>query len=189
MSKPRRYIQDMSAELLTADELLRVNIKGKRTELIRGRLVVREPAGFRHGVVAAEIGRRLGDFVRSQSLGVVVAAETGFKIASNPDTVRAPDAGYVSNAQLPTPLPRGYADFHLDLAVEVLTPDDRAGEVLGKVSDWLESGARLVWVIDPERRVARVYRADGDESVLSAAGVLDGEDVLPGFHCPLAELF
>jgi Uma2 family endonuclease len=75
-----------------------------------------------------------------------------------------------------------------DLAVEVLSPGDRPGEVLGKVGDWLRAGCRVVWVIDPERRQVRVYRTDGSESVLGESDALDGEDVLPGFSCPLADL-
>jgi Uma2 family endonuclease len=85
-------------------------------------------------------------------------------------------------------LPRGYADVAPDLAVEVLSPDDRAGEVLAKVSDWLRAGCQLVWVIDPDRRVARVYRADGSESLTSGGAALDGEDVLPGFTCRVEDL-
>lgn len=70
--------------------------------------------------------------------------------------------------------------------VEILSPHDRAGEILAKVGDWLDAGARRVWVVDPERRVARVYRLDGTEDVISDDGALLGEDVLPGFNCTLA---
>jgi Uma2 family endonuclease len=174
--------------LLTADDLSRLNIQDKRTELVRGRLVVREPAGFRHGVVALEIARRLSDFVTSRSLGVVVAAETGFTLFRDPDTVRAPDAAFVRADRVPQPLPRGYAAFAPDFVVEVLSPDDRAGEVLAKVGDWLDAGVRLVWVLDPDRRVARVYRSDGSEAMIAAENTLDGEDVLPGFTCRLSDL-
>jgi Uma2 family endonuclease len=75
-----------------------------------------------------------------------------------------------------------------DLAVEVLSPGDRPGEVLAKVADWLTGGARLVWVLDPERRQVRVFRTDGSESLLGESDALDGEDVLPGFSCPLVDL-
>jgi Uma2 family endonuclease len=98
------------------------------------------------------------------------------------------DVGFIRAARVPSPLPRGYADFVPDLAVEVLSPDDRAGEVLAKVSDWLSASCRLVWVIDPDRRMARVYRADGSESLVSADATLDGEDVLPGFMCRVEDL-
>src|SRR2546422_3626568 len=72
-----------------------------------------------------------------------------------------------------------------DLVVEVLSPGDRPGETLAKIADWLSAGTRLVWVIDPERRLARIYRQDGSESILGEADTLQGEDILPGFACKL----
>ena len=182
------YIASMTSEVMTADELGRLNLPDKRTELIRGRLVVREPAGFRHGVVAVRIAHYLQEFVLSHDLGVVVAAETGFKLEAAPDTVRAPDCGFVRKARVPDPLPRGYFPLSPDLAVEVLSPDDRPGEVLSKVADWLQAGSVLVWVIDPERRTARVYRADGSESHLSDSDALSGEELLPDFELALAKV-
>jgi Uma2 family endonuclease len=189
VKKPAPYIERMATpDLLTADDLLALNIQNRRTELVRGRLIVREPAGFRHGVVAMNLAALVAGFVKTHALGVVVAAETGFILSSDPDTVRAPDVGFIQAARVPSPLPRGYAEIAPDLAVEVLSPGDRAGDVLAKVSDWLSAGCLLVWVIDPERRLARVYRADGSESMVSVGAVLDGEDVLPGFLCPVEDL-
>ena len=149
---------------------------------------MREPAGFRHGDVAMSLALVIGQFVRNHNLGRVLAAETGFKLFTNPDTVRAPDVAFVRHDRIPDPPPRGFAPFAPDLAVEVLSPDDRRGEVLEKVADWLSAGTRLIWEIDPERRVARAYRADGTMSLLSESDLLDGEDVLPGFRCPLREI-
>lgn len=180
------YVGAMAPPTMTAEDLLRLNIQDKRSELVRGRLVVREPPGFAHGIVALRIGRLVGEFVDSGRLGVVVAAETGFTLARNPDTVRAPDVGFVRQNRVPDPPPRGYAEFAPDLAVEVLSPGDRPGEVLAKVSDWLRAGTVLVWVVDPIRRSARVYRADGTESFIDRDDSLDGEDLLPGFVLPLA---
>jgi Uma2 family endonuclease len=170
---------------MTADDLFRLNLPEKRTELVRGRLVVREPAGFQHGAVAAKLAKLIMDHVDRHDLGQVVAAETGFTLATNPDTVRAPDVGFVRKDRVPSPAPRGFATFPPDLAVEVLSPDDRPGEVLSKVADWLNAGVALVWVVDPIRRTARVYRADGTEAVLQSTDPLDGETVLPGFTCPV----
>jgi Uma2 family endonuclease len=188
MTETVAYIQGMTPATMTAEDLLRLNIQGKRSELVRGQLIVREPPGFAHGVVAFRIGRLVGDFVDSFRLGLVVAAETGFTLARNPDTVRAPDVGFVRQDRVPDPLPRGYAEFAPDLAVEVLSPGDRPGEMLAKVSDWLRAGTLLVWVVDPIRRTARVYRADGTEAFASADDSLDGEDLLPGFVLPLASV-
>ncbi len=177
------------AVAVTADELLHLNLPDKRTELVGGVLVVREPAGYRHGEVAARLAQVLMDHVDRENLGRVLAAETGFKLASDPDTVRAPDVAFISRDRLPDPSPTGYAELAPDLVVEVLSPDDRPGEVLAKVADWLNAGSRLVWVVDPAHRRARVYRADGSESLIGDGGMLNGEDVLPGFASPLAAIF
>lgn len=188
MTNTRTYIPYMTPATMTAEDLLRLNVQDKRTELVRGRLVVREPAGFARGVVAARIGAAVASFVRLHDLGLVVAAETGFTLERNPDTVRAPDVGFVRRHRVPDPLPRGYAEFAPDLAVEVLSPDDRPGEVLAKVADWLLAGTHLVWVVDPIRRAARVYRPDGTESFATIGDSLDGEDVLPGFTLALGQV-
>ena len=181
-----RYLQGVTSPphaLMTAEELLRLNLPNKRTELVRGVLVVREPAGYVHGDVAARLMLAIGNHVVAHSLGRTFAAETGFTLARKPDTVRAPDVAFISNARLPDPPPQGFAELAPDLAVEVLSPDDSPGEVLEKVADWLLAGVRLVWVVDPRRRTARVYRADGTESFLGPGDSLLGEDVLPGFSC------
>lgn len=177
-----------SPALLTADDLMRLQPPDKRTELVRGRMIVREPAGFRHGDIAMSIALALGQFLRTNPIGRLVAAETGFVLFTNPDTVRAPDVAFVRHDRIPDPMPRGYAPFAPDLAVEVLSPDDRPGEVLAKVADWLKAGTRLVWVVDPDRRLARAYRADGTMAEIGENGALVGEDVLPGFGCVLSEV-
>ena len=177
-----------SGELMTAADLLRLDMPGKATELVRGRLIVREPAGLLHGATAMAIAASITQHVRANALGLVVAAETGFKLSSDPDTVRAPDVGFIASERVPQPLPRDFADLAPDLAVEVLSPDDRPGEVLAKVADWLRAGTRVVWVIDPKRRQARVYRDDGSELVIGAGGMLPGEDVLPGFAYAIDDL-
>lgn len=175
-----------TAAPMTAEELLRLNLPNKRTELVRGELRVREPAGYRHGDVAATSLIVLGAFVREQGLGRVFAAETGFTLARDPDTVRAPDVAFISTARLLPRDTRGFAELAPDLVVEVLSPDDRPGEVLEKAGDWLKAGCRLVWIVDPIRRTGRVYRADGTLALLDEHDAFDGEDVLPGFRSELS---
>src|SRR3989454_10714198 len=180
------YVLGMSpGPSMPADELLQ--IPDKHAELVRGALVVREPPGLRHGRIAMEIAAALAAHVRAQQLGRVYV-ESSFKLTSNPDTVRGPDVAFISQSRLPEPEPVGYPALAPDLVVEILSPGDRPGEVLARVADWLSAGTRLVWVIDPERRLARVYRADSAETVVSAEQALQGEDVAPGFACPLATI-
>ena len=182
------YVPRMPPGLMTADELLHVRIPDKRVELVRGKLVVREPAGLRHGRIAMELARLLANYVDDRGIGRVYAAETGFAVARDPDTVRAPDVAFIRQDRLPDPEPLGFPDLAPDLVVEVLSPDDRSGEILAKVADWLSASTRLVWVVDPLRRVARVYRDDGTETIVTTDGALEGEDVLPGFACPLEQI-
>ena len=186
VTSERVYVGGMV--LMTADELLRTPVPNKRTELVRGVLVVREPAGYRHGDVTARLMKRLMDVVEARELGSVLAAETGFHISTDPDTVRAADISFVRRERLPDPDMQGYPALAPDLVVEVASPGDRPGETLAKVSDWLNAGARLVWVVDPARRQARVYRSDGSEAVLGEGESLDGEDVVAGFSCRLGEI-
>jgi Uma2 family endonuclease len=178
-----------SGELVTADELLTLEQSGKSTELVRGRLVVREPPGTYHGRVQSILNVLVGSYVRAHALGAVFGQDTGFKIASDPDTVRAPDLAFVDRTRVAQIPRRGYAALAPDLAVEILSPDDRPGETLAKVAEWLEAGVRLVWVIDPDRRVAAVYRGDGSVMTVSPEAEVHGEAVLPGFSFRLSELF
>ena len=187
MPAERAYVPDMTAPLLTAEDLLKANIPDKRTELVRGRLVVREPASWRHGAVTMNLTARLVQHVELTGAGQLLATETGFTLFRGPDTVRAPDIAFVRRERVPTDT-AAFPDLAPDLVVEVLSPDDRPGETLAKVADWLEAGAQVVWVIDPERRIARIYRQDGTESVLEETDPLVGEDVLPGFRCRLTSI-
>lgn len=177
-----------SATLMTAEDLQANPVENKCTELVAGHILVREPPGYRHGFVAARLLVAIANHVNARALGIVLAAETGFTLFRNPDTVRASDVAFIRAERVPAESRNTYPEFAPDLAVEVLSPSDRAGKVLSKIGDWLDAGARLVWVVDPVRRAARVYRADGSVSSLSAGDTLDGEDVLPGLSIQVASM-
>ena len=178
-----------SGGLVTANDLLTLEMPGKSTELVRGKLVVRGAPSTYHGRVQGSLHVLVGSYVRTHALGAVFGQDTGFKIASDPDTVRAPDLAFVDRARAAHIARRGYAALAPDLVAEILSPDDRPGEVLAKVGDWLEAGVRLAWVIDPDRRVASVYRDDGSVMTVASDADVDGEAVLPGFSFRLSELF
>jgi len=177
-----------SPSLMTAAELAELHIPNKSTELVRGRLIVREPPSTYHGQVSGRLTYLLGHHIYDRGVGEVFGQDTGFHIFSNPDSVRAPDVAFVRKERLERLPRRGFARLAPELCVEVMSPDDRPGEVLSKVGDWLEAGVVLVWVIDPAKHEARVYRADGSIALVHADGVLEGEEVLPGFALPLAEV-
>jgi Uma2 family endonuclease len=179
-----------SRTIYTAEDLMRLSSEGKRCELVKGELVEMAPTGGRHGRVSSRIDRRLGNFVEQHGLGEVFAAETGFRLARNPDTVRAPDVAFVARERLPSPdLPTGYPELAPDLVVEVLSPSDTAVQVQAKVEDWLRAGVRLAWVVYPDTRSVVVYRSLSEVVVLGEEDNLQGDPVLPGFSCPVADIF
>jgi Uma2 family endonuclease len=133
----------------------------------------------------------LGIFVRQHRLGVLFAAETGFKLFRDPDTVRAPDVAFVAQARIPADgVPKtGYWEIAPDLVAEVVSPNDSWAEVQDKVSDYLAAGVRLVWVVEPSTQTVTAYRSFKQAQIVTVAETLDGEDVVPGFSLPLAQLF
>ena len=159
-------------------------------ELVRGRIVPMSPAGGKHGELALAIGSLLRTYVKSRRIGKVYAAETGIYIRRNPDTVRAPDAMFVSNERLARITdPAKFLDVAPDLAVEVLSPNDTWTDIETKIAEYLAIGVHLVWVIDPDPQTITVYRPNGERTRLSLSDTLSGEDVLPGFSVPVAEIF
>ncbi len=177
----------MHAEIQTADQLLRAQDAG-RCELIRGEFRALNPASYEHGRVAMKLGFLLTQFVLTESLGTVCAAETGFWIARNPDTVRAPDVAFVRASRAAGPS-RGYYEGAPDLAVEVRSPDDRAGYVREKTAEWLESGVVVVWNVDPIARSVTVHERDANPVLLREPDLLVCPALLPGFEVSAAEIF
>ncbi len=177
-------------QLLTADDLLRMPEDGFRHELIDGELRKMAPAGSQHGRVALKVTIPLGKFVESNDLGVVFAAETGFKLRTNPDTVRAPDAAFVTKQRFEQVGDvTGYWPGAPDLAIEVLSPGDRFSEVEEKVFDWLDAGTRLVIVLDPRKRTGTAYRSRSSIRVYTDTETLDASDVVPGWTLDVARAF
>ena len=175
--------------LHTADDLFRMSHDGVRRELIRGEIREMPPAGAEQGAITGTFHVRLGHHILERQLGRLFAAETGFLIARDPDTVRAPDCAFVCAERLPDPLPKKYLPLCPDLAVETISPGDRAAAVHEKVSEWLQSGVRLVWVLDTGQRTAAVHRAGTEMRVLGPGDYLDGEDVVPGFRIGVRDLW
>jgi Uma2 family endonuclease len=176
-------------DLITAEDLWRMSSRGKNYELVRGELIEMTPPGGIHGSTAVNLSSLLLGFVKKKNLGVVMV-ETGYKLASSPDTVRAPDVSFLSIAKIPPDgLPEGYLDGAPDLAVEIVSPGDTASEVQDKVQDYLTYGAQIVWVVYPQQRIVIVHYPDGTARTLHEADTLSGETVIPGFSCQVAEIF
>jgi len=175
--------------LVTAEEFFRMcNAEGKR-ELVRGRVNKMSPAGEAHGEVAMDVGGALWQHVRKAQTGRVFAAETGFILSHDPDTIRAPDAAFVMEERIPVERSRGFFDGAPDIAVEIISPSETPSEVEAKIREYLAAGTRLLWVVYPDIRTVRVYRPDGTTEVIDENGTLSGEDVLPDFELPLSDVF
>ena len=180
----------LTGKRMTAEELWRLPDDGMRHELIYGELKTMSPSGSEHGWLAMRLGAGLHGFVERHRLGRVYAAETGFWLARNPDLVRAPDAAFVCQERLAAAgETTGYFPGAPDLAVEVVSPNDRSAEIEEKVATWLAYGTRLVIVVYPRTRTARVHRPGQPPHDLGEGDSLDGADVLPGWALPLRELF
>ena len=179
-----------TATTITAEELLQLPDNGMRRELVRGEVREMAPAGDEHGELAMTIGSDLSQHVKTNRLGRVYAAETGYIISRNPDTVRAPDAAFVRQEVIDaTGRLRGFRSGAPDLAIEVISPGDSYTEVQEKVVEWLEAGCRMVVTVDPRRRIVTVYRSRHDIEILTEEDTLSGGEVVEGWELPLAELF
>jgi Uma2 family endonuclease len=175
---------------MTADDLWRKPDDGLRHELVRGELTMMTPAGGLHGDIAGAVFLALAAHVKAKKLGKVLAAETGFIISRDPDTVRAPDAAFIAKEHVPAGgLPDGFIPFAPDIAVEVLSPSDTLLDVEEKIGQWLQAGTTLVWVVNPRGRTVTVHRTGRDPRVLRENDLLGGEDVCPGFSVKVSELF
>ncbi len=174
--------------LITAAQLWEEGAAG-RWELVRGELKEMSPAGSRHGIIAMRIACRLAPFIEVHGLGVTFAAETGFLLEQDPDTVRAADLSFVANARASLAAEEGFFPGPPDLAVEVLSPSDRASDVADKVELWLKSGCRAVWIVDPRREKASIYLLEAGYVVSRETDVLRDDAMLPGFELPVAGLW
>ncbi|MGH9203415.1 MAG: Uma2 family endonuclease [Vicinamibacterales bacterium] len=179
-----------STRPITAEELLRMPEDGFQYELVKGRLVQLMLPGAEHGIIEVRLCVALADHVERHDLGLVVAGDTGFKLESDPDTVRGPDVAFVRAGRVPpTGIPKGFWDGAPDLAVEILSPSNTASQIKEKLAEYLGLGSSQVWVVDPRRKTTTIHQRDAAPQVLGEEDQIDGGDLLPGFRYPVARLF
>ncbi len=168
---------------MTLEEFLENDVPGY--EYAKGELIPMPPATRRHGKISISIIRYLDRYVYENGLGELYTAETAFQVG---ERVMKPDVAFVSTAHLDVdedekfPIPP-------DLAIEVVSPTDVHYRIVRKALDYLEAGTRLVWVLDPVAKTVTVYRSKSDIELLTHEATLTGEDVVPGFTCPVENLF
>lgn len=174
--------------LYSPDDLLSME-DGDIYELEDGELC-EVPVGAESQLVAFELVRRIDDFVKERRLGLILPPEVGLRIfPGRPLHLRRPDGGFVGRGKLPGDrMPKGFLTVAPDLVFEAVSPGDTASYMQRKIQEYLGAGVRLVWILFPDTRTAEVYRQNGTVVYIHPEGELDGEDVIPGFRCPLVSI-
>jgi Uma2 family endonuclease len=184
---------DAGTKLMTADEFYnfvhRSDNANRWFELVRGEVIELPPPTKPHGCICNNVGRLLGNYTFERGTGYVTSNDSGVLLQRGPDTVRGPDVALYEDAEAFDELHPKYGETPPRLAVEVLSPSDQAGRILRKIKDYLRSGVALVWVIDPEEKTVTAHRPDRPHTEFGTNDVLCDADVLPGFSCPVADLF
>jgi Uma2 family endonuclease len=176
-----------TASLLTAEQFLEI-ADGRRCELVRGEVVEMSPVQRKHSWVVALLLSWMVPYARRQKLGMV-GTELGFILSRDPDVVRAPDLYFVSFARWGDLDANGFFVGAPDLAVEVLSPEDRASKVQEKVREYFAAGCSLVWIVDPDNATVTVYPSVSEAHVLSGRQSVTAETLLPGFPFVVEQLF
>ena len=176
--------------LYTADDLLNMTSDDHlKVELVEGVLVEMPPASAIHTIISALLVRLPGNFVADHQLeGYVTDAQGGYQLAEAPDTVRAPDAAYISKARVPE-LTSTYFKGAPDLAIKVISPNDKAMDLQEKIDGYLRGGSRLVWSVFYSKMHRVIVHTSVGSRTLHENDTLDGGDVLPGFSLPVREIF
>lgn len=176
--------------LLTAEDLFDLPHDGRRYELVKGELQEMAPPGGPHGTIQFGIGHLFAKYIEDRNLDFLVGVESGVILQRAPDTVRGPDVYVIDGSRLNKPeLPEGYLSFVPDIVVEVISPGDRAGEIQERIQLWLDAGVRLLVIVYPRTRSVTAYRGHADVRTYRGDDDFDTEPVLPGFRCPVSQLF
>ena len=176
----------MPTHLMTAAE----QVKFSRADfvLVKCELLTMSPSGAEHGAVTANLTLLLGSYLKARDLGTLYAAETGFRLETDPDTVLAPDIAFLGKGRVGS-RSKGYLSTAPDLAVEVLSPSDRKSKIEQKTALWLLFGAKAVWIVDSERRTVEIQCRNGDTKFLTESEELFDDEVIPGFRALVSEIF
>ena len=180
----------ITKQAVTAEQFCEMpEVPGKRFELVNGAVAEMPLAGHMHARIVMALVRLLDAFVRTHNLGEIYADGLGYVVTRMPDSVRGPDVSFLTNEHVLTEDYPGFVPFAPDLAIEIVSPNDRSSEVHDKVYQYLAAGTRMVWVVWPKNRTVSVHIKGGTSREIGVDGDLDGEDVLPGFRVRVAELF
>ena len=175
--------------LLTADQYADLDEGDWSSELVRGRVVRAPPPAYAHGRLQAALAERLKRHLDQRAPDLVCTGPFGVITETGPDTVRGPDLAVLRRSRLGQLRGSGFLDGSPELAIEIVSPSNRAAEIQAKVAEYLAAGAELVWVVYPAKRTVVVHEPDGPPAVLRAGDDLTGGALLPELRIRLSELF
>ena len=182
-------------QYISAEEFLELvdqpQYQDRRLELVEGEIVEMSKPGGEHGEITMLLSVKIASYVYANNLGRMTAADTGFALARNPagrNTVRGLDIAFISKAKAPNPLPRGWIEIPPDLAVEIISPGNSAGDIHKKVRELLRAGASVIWLVYAETRTVVVHTSAGAVTY-EESDTLSGGDVLPGFEVRVRDIF
>jgi len=176
-----------TTHLMTAEELFDLP-DGHRYELVKGVLLTMSPSGYAHGRVTMKLSNLLTNYINANYLGIPLAAETGFKLERNPDTVLAPDFAFIRQDPAVGDS-SGFLESSPDLAVEVISSTKSRRQAERKTAQWLSFGVQSVWVVSCQKKTIEIFSASGSRQVFKGSDELSDEDLLPGFRVRVAEIF
>ena len=194
--KPRNaVVMEQQLQKISADRFIALvdspEYADRIVELVEGEIIeMPKPTGL-HGQITMPLGAKIFNHAEDNGLGIVTAADTGFILESDldgGDTVRGLDIAFIRKGRAPGALPDQLVDVAPDLAVEVISPSNKATDIHLKIRQLLAAGTTLIWIVYPEMRIVDVHTRDG-ATTLNAADTLSGGDVLPGFEIPVREIF
>jgi len=180
------------SKIWTDLELMTLPDDGNKYELVDGELVMSN-SGLEHGWIAAILVSALYSFVVPRKLGVILDSSTAFTMKTG--NKRSPDVSFLSKDRLQglKKLPKGFGQGAPDLAVEILSPSNTTSEIHGKIVEYFENGTKLIWVINPEEEYVLMYKYNFENTtpdrLLISVDSLSGEEILPEFTFPVANLF
>jgi Uma2 family endonuclease len=190
LSPENLVVEPISKKVWTDRAFMALPDDGHHYEVVQGELIDMGNSGALHGYICSSLMILLGGYVRLQNLGAMFDSSTAFKMKNG--NKRSPDISFFAKERLQgmTELPTGFLEGAPDLAVEVLSPSNTVEEIDDKIVEYFENGARLIWVINPRQQYILVYRsAQAPDRLLKSADTLSGEDVIPEFSLPVADLF
>ncbi len=180
---PLRDISIPEPGMMTLEEFLENDVEGY--EYIKGELIPMAAASRRHGRISINIIRYLDPHIYENKLGELYPANTSFKVG---ERVLKPDVAFIASERLDVDEDKGLP-IPPDLAIEVVSPSDIHSRVIGKALAYLDAGTRCVWIVDPVSKTVTVYKSETDIKTFTREDTLTGEDVVPGFSCPVKLLF